>query len=555
MTCFLDMTTILATNYEISWNTLWGRFVGGVVGLGFIGLCLLPPNLMAQARQRGGEIVYGEAETVSRFDPYRLETARGASDRIFSLIYEGLVRYDHEEERFILVLAESYETSDDNTSITFKIRPDITWHDGQPFTASDVAFTFDYIKRIAPEQIRRPYGVVTVSVRDAMTVQAVFEEPVPEPLVFFDTWILPAHRYESFLPKRGLPSLEDEPLGTGPYIFRGRTIEGHITLDVNEKYWGEAGNISSLTMNKVTDPNQMVQLAIFDVYKLMVQVPPNQLPLLKESQKFRIEQYASFTIFAFAYNNEHPVLRDSRVRQALTYATDRQQMLDQWFNGEGHLIAGPFNQFSPYFDPTLKPYEHNLDKARALLQEAGLEDRNGDGFLETPRGERVTLELVNFVDEAASSTLNQNIASSYKSDLRAVGIEINPINLTLDDYRKRLFEDNNFDVALVQWTFDPIYDVTDLFQTSAIGGNNIVRFSNSEVDTIIRLFDQQPDPELRIEQMKSMQRVLARENPYTFILSVDKNAAFHRGLSSTRIDPYYFFTYFPQWYIRAEYRN
>jgi len=502
-------------------------------------------------------LLYGEAETVSRFNPYRLATARGASDRLFSLVYEGLVRYDYDRETYNYVLATDHEVSEDGRTVTFTLRPDVRWHDGQLFTAEDVAFTYAYIDRVAPEQTRRPFAVLEdVAVVDDYTVRARFEVPPPEPLLYFDTWILPEHRFnDNYLPKPSLDPLEDLPIGTGAYVFRGRTIEGHVTLDVNEQYWRDRGHIGFLTMNKVTDPRQTAMLVGAGLYQLMVQVPSDQLVYLRETQKVRIEQYASFGVYAFAYDCQHPILKDKRVRQALTYATNRQQMLNQWFNGKGHLLAGPFNLFSPYYDPSLEPYPYAPEKARRILEAAGYRDRDGDGLREAPDGTPLRFEVVTFVEDVASSTVNQNLTSSYQSDLQKIGVAVTPVNLTLDDYRRRLFRDNDFDVALLQWTFDPIYDVTDLFESDAIGGNNIVRFRHDEVDAIIDKFEQQEDPDLRIDLMKSLQTMLAEEMPYTFILSPDKNAAFHRSLANTRIDPYYFFSYFPQWYIQQEYRN
>jgi ABC-type transport system substrate-binding protein len=106
----------------------------------------------------------------------------------------------------------------------------------------------------------------------------------------------------------------------------------------------------------------------------------------------------------------------------------------------------------------------------------------------------------------------------------------------------------------VQWTFDPIYDVTDLFESIAIGGNNIVRISNPEGDALISKFRQAEDPEERIALMREMQRLIADAAPYTFVLSEDKHAALHRSLAGYRIDPYYFFSYFTQWYFPEDFR-
>ena len=103
------------------------------------------------------------------------------------------------------------------------------------------------------------------------------------------------------------------------------------------------------------------------------------------------------------------------------------------------------------------------------------------------------------------TTTNQNLAASYKSDLARIGVEVNLIDLPLEAYRQRLFLDNDFDIALVEWTFDPIYDVTDLFDAEAIGGYNIVRYNNPRVDDLIALFHQAEDPEYRLDLMRTMQ--------------------------------------------------
>jgi peptide/nickel transport system substrate-binding protein len=162
-----------------------------------------------------GELEYAESESVKGLNPYRLETARGATDRLFSLIYEGLLQYDYDEERYLPRLAESYSISG-NQTVTFKLRSGVRWHDGEPFTAEDVAFTYAYLQRLAPEQIRKPYTGLTVTAVDAQTVRARFDRPVADILQFFDAWVIPAHLFQNFAPRPGTEPLENRPIGTGP---------------------------------------------------------------------------------------------------------------------------------------------------------------------------------------------------------------------------------------------------------------------------------------------------------------------------------------------------
>ena len=523
-----------------------------------LGLCLwhgVGPLSFAQSSDKPwGEVQYAESESVRGLNPYRMETARGATDRLFSLLYEGLLHYDYDAEQYLPRLAQTY-TIENDRSVIFTLRENVLWHDGLLFTSDDVLFTYAYIKQLAPEQLRKQYETITLEALGRHSVRATFTEPVGDILQYFDTWIIPAHRFANFAPKQGMKSLAEHPIGTGPYRFRTQTIEGHVSLDVNTNHWAPSGRVETLKMRRVTDPSQMTMMALGGGHNLITQVPPHQIPQIDASKLFNIELYPSFAIYAFAYDCQNPILQETTVRQALTYATDRQQMLDQWFNSKGHLVASPFNNASPYFDPNVKPYPHDPNKARTLLDEAGYVDRDGDGIRESTDGQPLRFDLINYVERAAMTTTNQNLAASYKSDLAAIGVDVNLIDLPLEAYRKRLFLDHEYDIALVEWTFDPIYDITDLFDSKAIGGNNIVRYDNPTVDATIQEFHRADDPEHRLDLMRRMQAILAAETPYTFVLSVDKNAALHRSLAGYRIDPYYFFSYFPQWYFPLDFRD
>ena len=132
-------------------------------------------------------------------------------------------------------------------------------------------------------------------------------------------------------------------------------------------------------MKKISDPGSIVNRALYGDDKLIVWVRPTDILKLEEAGTHKITEYASHGFYAFAYNNEHTILKDKKVRQAFTYATDRQQLLESWFDGRGKVLAGPFSPSTPYYDPLLKPLSFSPEKARALLDEAGYLDRDGDG--------------------------------------------------------------------------------------------------------------------------------------------------------------------------------
>jgi len=510
-----------------------------------------------QPSLRGGELIYGEGEGAGNLNPYTRTAARGPSDRLFALIYESLVRYDFAEDSVYAVLASSWEKKD--RTIIFYLRRNVTWHDGIPLTAKDVQFTIEYIKRIARPQISLNYNVIeSVQVVDDYSLIVNFSNLTADAINLFDTWIIPKHLFdERYLDRQGVTPLSSRPIGTGPYLFGAKTIEGDVALKINDAYWGARGNIESVLMKYIPDPSGLVNNALFGGIKLVIETPPQEITRLENSGLFNLKQYQSFTIHVFAHNCEHPVLKNPDVRKALTLAVNREEMLKQWYAGKGKVLSGPFVEEAPYFNPQVLPLPYNPEEAKRLLENAGYRDTNGDGSRETPADRKpLKFRLTIPVERVGGSTVVQNVAESYASYLRAVGVQTELEPLDLDTYLRRLLVEHKFDIAWKTWTFDPSYDITDLFRSQAkfAGGNNFVSYGNTLVDEAIALFERATDRDLRKRIMQQLHKILAEACPYTFLYSPDNYAAVHLHYAGTRIEPYYFFTYFPQWYIPQRYR-
>lgn len=506
--------------------------------------------LPGTAHGQEARLEYNETESVLDFDPHRLRIQRGTSDRLFSMLYEGLVRYDHITETFVPVLATGWALRGDR--LTFRLRPDVTWHDGSAFTASDVVFTYTYLQRVGRRGLDGYYQdlIQRIEADDTQTVTVQFRvAPASEreALAPFDAWLLPAHRFERFMPAPGVSS---EPVGTGPYRVARVTLDGSIELQAWRDHWQGPPRIPQVRMERVTDPTTLVLYTLYGAKQLIIETPPDDLPLVESSGEFTFVPYNSYSMHAFVHNLTHPLLQDVRIRRALTHALDRERLLEQWYAGRGHVLAGPFNQFTPYFDPSLRPLPHDPAAAQRLLGEAGLADRDGDGVLETPRGRDVTLRLITLEQSVASTTVNQNVAKSFADALRPLGVHLDVQALKLDQYNQAL-QDRDFDIAWVKWEFDPTYDVAPLFASD--GAYNLNEFQNGEVDEVLRLFREETDPEGRQALMRRLQHLLANEAPYTFLYSTDSYAAVRITLLNVTIDPFYFFTHARDWYLDPAY--
>jgi peptide/nickel transport system substrate-binding protein len=517
-----------------------------------------PAKTPAVPNYRGGEMTYGEGEGIGKMNPYTQTASRGPSDRLFALIYEGLVRYDFDKDSVVALLADAWEQRDPKHLI-FNLRRNVTWHDGVPFTAWDVQFTLEFILRRARPQIANTFEFIdSLRVMDDYHLLVTFKRPTPFVIALFDTWMIPRHLFDSaYLDRTDIPSLAAKPVGTGPYKFVTKTLDGHVSLAVNDKYWGTRANLESVLMRYIPDPTTLVQSALYESIKMVVETPPLDIAKLEISGKYKLLPYQSFTIHVFAYNCNNPVLKNPVVRRALTIAVNREDMLKQWYANKGAVLSGPFTQYSSYFNPRVQPLPYNPVEAKRLLETLGYKDNNSDGVRENPLdGKPLRFQLIIPVERVGGSTVIQNVAESYSNFLRAVGVQIQTTALSLDDYLRVMMEEHQFDIAWRTWTFDNSYDITDLFHSKENypGGNNFISYGNAEVDKVIQFFQTKEDKQERRIAMQFLHQKLAEECPYTFLYTVDNYAAVHYSYTNVKIDPYYFFTYFPQWYIRSSFR-
>jgi len=249
-------------------------------------------------------------------------------------------------------------------------------------------------------------------------------------------------------------------------------------------------------------------------------------------------------------------MNDPAFREAIVKATNREQLLRNWFEGKGELLGGPFASGHSFFNPAVEPIPFDPEAARRMLDAAGYADESGDGFRQMPDGSPLTLRFVTLVEEAATSTVHQNVASSFETYAEDIGIRVDVDNRVRDDYLTAIFQSHDFDVGWVRWTFDPSYNISSLFHSeqSYAGGNNFVGYENPRVDELLESFQSSEDPEQRRQLMYRVQEIIAEDMPYVFLYTIDNYASMHYSVVMSRIDPYYFFSYFNQWYIDQELR-
>lgn len=220
------------------------------------------------------------------------------------------------------------------------------------------------------------------------------------------------------------------------------------------------------------------------------------------------------------WNAENPLFKDRRVRRAMTHAFNRQQIVDKVFLGLGEVISGESPPNSPRSDPTIRPYPFDLEKAKALLAEAGWKDSDGDGLVDKViEGKRTPFDFTLLI--YAGMPEYSAMANIFKEDLLKIGVKMNVASVEWSLWQKRA-DEKNFDALLGGWTqgweSDP-FQIWHSSQADVPKGSNKVGFRNKEADAIIEELRETFDPDKRKELLHRFHRILHEEQPYTFFFA------------------------------------
>ncbi|MGH7215126.1 MAG: ABC transporter substrate-binding protein, partial [Tepidisphaeraceae bacterium] len=316
-------------------------------------------------------------------------------------VQESLATRDPNTLKYVPLLARSWDVSPDGLVITFRLRKGVTFSDGHPFTADDVVYSYELImdpKVDAPRARAYYEKIASVTKADDHTVTFTFKEPYFESFgLAGEMGITPRHFYSKFTPEQ----FNQHPgllMGTGPYMLRdpeswrpGQQVE----VIRNERYWGEPGPFEKIVYLQVEE--DAAEMTMFrngelDVYS----PPPEQYRLMSKDPEVlkvaRVFEYDS-PLSGYSYIAWNQVsggkpgrFADKRVRQAMAMLVDRQRVADEIFLGLAYPGNGPFAKVSPQNDPDVQPLPFDVERAKALLREAGFEDRDRDGVIEGADG-------------------------------------------------------------------------------------------------------------------------------------------------------------------------
>ena len=479
----------------------------------------VPQRLFCETHSTPGDaLVVGSIGDASRLLP--LLASDSASGEIVGLLFNGLLKYN---ERLEIVgdLAESWTVEEEGKVLTFVLRPKVRWHDGVALTAEDVRFTYE--KLIDPH-VRTPFSssyelVESLDVIDAKTVRVRYREPFSPALESWMIGIIPKHLLEH--EDLDTTSFLRHPVGHGPYRFiRWKTGE-LIELQANPDYFEHRPYIDRYLYRVIPDQATMfleLLTAGIDLSSLTPLQYRRQTDGRFVRQAYRKFRYPSFGFTYLGYNLKDPRFADVRVRRAISQAIDKQAIIDGVLYGLGSIATGPYPKESWAHDPSVKPEAFDMEAAKRLLSEAGWSDRDGDGWLDRD-GQRFQFELLT----NQGNEVRRQVCELVQQQLRAVGIDVKIRIIEWSVFVHEFIDKRRFEAVLLGWSLSHDPDLYDLFHSSKTkeGEYNFVGYANPEVDRLLEQGRRVFDLEERKRIYHQVHRMLAEDQPYTFLFVQD----------------------------------
>lgn len=404
-----------------------------------------------------------------------------ASILVNKVIFPGLVRPD-EQLRPTPDLAASWTVSPDGKRYTFALRPGVKWHDGAPFSARDVQFTFERILDARSGSLLwSDFAAIDhVEAPDSLTVRFVLRTPFASflTLLGYNAGIIPEHAFA------GKPILDQvefnrgKPIGTGPFRVVASVPGSSLTLEPNPDYYGPAPRLARIDFKLIPDAN--AQVAALRAGELdLITLEPASLPGVEGVKGIVIRQATVPQHYYVAFNQRLPLFQPPAVRRALDLAVNRKAIVEGILRGAADLpVATIPVALAGWFADSLPRAATDTALALHLLATAGWR-RSGDGVLRNPKGEpfRFTLR----VDKGNPS--REQTALALQQDWKAIGIDVSIETVEFAALVRDDLQPGRYEAILIWWTTPPDPDQYSYYATGQI--NNNVAWSNRRADSLL----------------------------------------------------------------------
>lgn len=470
------------------------------------------------------------AATVKNLTPYI--SGDIYASRISEYVLDTLVTVDPITLEHKPWVAKSWEISEDGLTLVFHLRNDVVFADGEPLDANDVVFTYEWVMnpKVAAPRTRSYFEKFeSVKALDNHTVEVKFREPYFNALTVAGMYlqILPEHWVKQFTEEEynQKPGLM---FGSGPYKLaidpkQWEPGSQKIELVRNENYWGPRPALDKVIWREILEDS--ARLAEFRNREIdRFTMPPSMYRTLATDEQLRRQadlyeyEYVSSGYLYVGWNqlkNGRPTaFADQRVRQAMTLLIDRSAICSRVYDNLATPATGPFHPLGWQADPTIEPWPYDPAKAKALLEQAGYIDRDGNGVRESENGVPLSFEFI----YSAGSAESEQMALMMKEAMRQAGVEMLLNKLDWPIMQQKL-DDRVFDAIMLGWGGAVESDVYQMFHSSQTtdGGDNYISHISPELDKLIEQARTTVDREECQRLWWEVHARLHQEQPYTFL--------------------------------------
>jgi peptide/nickel transport system substrate-binding protein len=471
----------------------------------------------------GGTLTVAVDSDPGTLNPVLRTTALAGS--ILGEIGEGLIEMN-EQLDFEPGLAKRWIWSEDGKQLSYHLRTDYRWSDGEPFSAADVVATYElFTDDEVPTPWRSNFAQIeSVSAPNDTTVVFRFLERSLENLFNSAFSILPAHIIDSLDPAR----IEQWPINRmpvclGPYRVAKWSANDRLILERNPAYSGTEPRLERIVFKVVPEEaTRLLQLEIGEA-DMIESVPQKDISRLRNNPEIRLVDMGPRYMGYLVYNLKRRGLDDARVRNAISYAIDRRAFVDGLLFGYGQAIANPITPIVGWaYNDALTPHQRDPERARALLAEAGWVDTDGDGLVDRD-GEPLRLEF----KTRTGDPVRENGVLVIQSNLRDVGIDVRPRMMELSTVLGQV-QDGDFDVYMGQVSGRLSPDLSNTFSTG--GGYNWGGYSNARVDSLMAEARTAFSRDTAARLWREVQEILYEEQPQTMLYAKSPLVGLRRNI-------------------------
>lgn len=460
----------------------------------------------------GGTLIFGRGGDSVALDPAAVTD--GESFTVTKNVFDTLLDYGDDNTNVQAALATDWNVSEDGLTYTFELLENVKFHDGTDFNADAVVFNFDrwmngkeagfyyYQSMFGGFKGDDGHVIKDVIATDDFTVEITLNRPQApflQNIAMNPFAIASPAAIEKFGDKFG-----ENPVGTGPFVFQEWKRNDKIVLVKNENFWLEGyPKLDSVIYRAIPDNSARLNALISGELDLVDGVSPNDVQMIEDNADLQTMFRPSMNVGYLGLTSNREPLNNKLVRQALNHAVPKQDLIDSFYAGQAEPAKNPMPPVIAGYNDDIEPYEYDLDKAKALLKEAGYED----GF---------TMELWAMPVPRPYMPDGQKVAEVLKNNFAKIGVEAEIKTYEWATYleKARAGEADSF---LLGWTGDNgdadnfLYVLLD---EDNIGSNNYAYFKNDEVHDLLIEAQSIPDLDQRNELYRQAQVIIHEEAPW-----------------------------------------